>query len=333
MIFFGRRGFTLVETILVIVFTAGLLLLMQKAFVVASRTAQRSDSNDSAVFMSSSVLSEEMSRTLRFTSSSLVKVFRYNSGDVAIIGFPTRGWYDRKARDGGKKGFVSPNGLGYYVNNNGLDDELLKGFKGLEWTSYVMYVYCYRNSDAAKLGNADEPRSFGDSKDSKSGDLKKLEFSKAFAHRSIYEIRFLLINHYDLAQVPADSPDGSIYTCFLQKKTSIPSRTNTLEKGTKKSAGGSAGGSDSTVISSSLDFKNFVDIANSASENKGRLLSFRRLTSNVEHFYVSMLEYPLVSVELKFDYGSGGASYRSGSSGLTEKELRDFSFQILPAMR
>ncbi len=330
MIFFGRRGFTLVETILVVVFTAGLLLLMQKAFVVASRTAQRSDSNDSAVFMSSSVLSEEMSRTLRFTSSSLVKVFRYDSGDVAIIGFPTRGWYDQKARDGGKKGFASPNDLGYYVNNNGLTDELLKDFNGLEWTSYVMYVYCYRNSDAAKLGNAGEQRSFGDSK---SKDLKKLEFSKSFAHRSIYEIRFLLINHYDLNEVPADSPDGSIYTCFLQKKTSIPSRTNILEKGIKKKDGNSAGGNDSTVISSSLDFENFVNIANSASEKRGSLLSFRRLTSKVEHFYLSMLEYPLVSVELKFDYGSGGASHRSASSGLTEKELRDFSFQILPAMR
>lgn len=321
MLFSGKRGFTLMETLIVAVFTAGLLLLVHKVFTIASGTSVKSEANDSAVFISSSIVSEEMSRTLRFTSSNLIKVFRYSLGaedkrldsakDVAILAFPSRGWYDLEARGVTKmKGFKSPEDLGYYVQFGDVDYKSFDPSGELEWSSYTIYFYYY---DKSAEGAEDRV-------------LNGLPLSSSqFDHRSLYEIRFLLKNSLDKS-FSSDTADGSEFVYFMQKKTSVDTLANNCEKGT-------SGGS--TIIGSNEDLKNFLSTIEEAASKKSKILSFRKLASKVEHFRVSMAEYPLVDVSMTLDYGKGGSAQRVGgmSGSRIEKELSDFSFQILPAMR
>ncbi len=329
MLFSGKRGFTLMETLIVTVFTAGLLLLVHKVFAIASGTSVKSDANDSAVFLSSSIVSEEMSRTLRFTSSNLIKVFRYSLGaedtrpdsakDAAILAFPSRGGHDLDARRGingmtKMKGFKSPEDLGYYVQFGDIDYKSFDPSGELEWSSYTIYFYYYDKSaeGAENRGLKGLPPS-----------------SSRFAHRSLYEIRFLLKNSLDKS-FSSGTANGSEFVYFMQKKTSVDTMANNPEKGT-------SGGSTvvDTVIDGDTDLKNFLSAIKEAASKKGEILSFRRLASKVEHFRVSMAEYPLVDVSMTLDYGKGGSAQRVGGtsgSGI-EKELSDFSFQILPAMR
>lgn len=322
-----RYGFSLAEIILVSVFSAVLLMLTYLVFSSMSKTSRKAEANDASVFNSASLISEHMSSSMRFTSSSLIKIFNYyiypndsRVADTAIVGFPVRG--DR--RPSGASGFASAGDLGYYIQNPGVDksmiDEWIDPSGSMEWTSYIIYYYHYDPDKAKELEERKE-------------DIKVLNVGKlpqgAFVHKSLYEIKFFIKNSNDGNF--KDSVSGSEYVFFMQPKTSSETGAGLSEMGLSDSACPA-----DYVIAKDEDFSNFLRLVEKACKikNDKSVISVKKLASNVERFNVSRIDYPLISVRADLNYGKGGSSSNHGMKGdLVEKEIHTLSFSILPAVR
>lgn len=324
-------GFSLIETILVLVFSSLLLLLMYSAYNMAFKKGLKASDKDNVLIRASASLQESMSESLRFTASHLVNVVDYEISsentprpDTFIIGFPLRG--DCRNEKYVNSIGVSPDPLGYYIQNyadsfiNSADKspEFNESLKSLAWTSYVIYIYYDISKPNLK------PIDFSPCKSLEPTSKREgEEFAKPIYELKFYLKQSVLTKSSETSGDFKSTEDETVYQpiYFMERKTAISTGVNALESG-------------STEINASDSNDKTDDLSDFISEilkNNDALISFRKVCDDVYYFNVSFKLYPAISVNAAFDYGLGGSA-SSGSIQVNKikSETYDVSFQILP---